>query len=217
MEEPCTLLHNRTYGNAAVGRWMNWKMHWYRTTWKEQNGVCWNVRKAVDSRHSVVVHGSLVSVHSNADMLLEGWSQDTKRSTLMHTHAQTNNQTNWEEGLRASIHVANLTHLWGFRCCDNSVPFCVHECWQQNRTKKWIFKNWMHISDLSLFLPVPAHRAYLECLVELASLDLLERRFHFPLANTKHLFLCMSVFLSYWICNFFLFTRVTMVKLETLG
>lgn len=128
----------------------------------------------------------------------------------MHTHAQANNQTDWEKGLCDSIHIANLTHLWGFfgvviilflSVCTSADNKTTNTAQSNGFSKiECIFQTCPCFS-----LSPPAHRAHLECLVELASLDLLEKRSHFPLANTKHLFFRMSVFLSYWICNFFFY------------
>lgn len=81
-------------------------------------------------------------------------------------------------------------------------------------------------------LPPPRHRAHLECLVELVSLELLERRSAFPISNytasaCAHTvdwwwFMCVGLCASVCVVCFYLSecslsTRVRTEKLETLG
>ena len=120
------------------------------------------------------------------------------------THMHVHGQTNWlREGEMETVWLrlypqSNPDIQYFFLCCDSSVldsAFCEWNCWQtqQNKTLhqelpsqksneyfKLALVLWYFWSSFSL---CSCDRAHLECLVELVSLDSLERRSAFPLSD----------------------------------
>lgn len=146
----------------------------------------------------------------------------------MHTRTRQNKQTDWE---RSSIHPTAWHRHYPhskpdtrcFLCCDNFAP--VSALWVQLLTNKGKTNNLQKSNEYSLlahvlwcFCPLsPCYRVHLERLVELVSLELLERRLAF-LNNSGFCGACALLSVTSSNDPEYHFTfRVKTEKQETLG